>query len=139
MLLNHNKYLNYQLPTNWCAEYVDELLLLYDPNGFGVMTLSFFNKIESEKSIDEQISICAKKFINKNNITLFKPLIITGSEETKIILQGTGNTLKNDFIKIWVVAKSSKIIFITYESEEKSDELQKCESVIESMSFNFVE
>jgi len=124
MLLNHNGYLNYNLPQNWCAEYVDELLLIYNPDGNGAMTISFFNILDNGKSIDEQISICAKKFIDKNNVKLKGVLIITGSKDTKLVLQGSGTTLENDFIRIWVVANSQKLVFVSYESDKISDEVR---------------
>ena len=43
MTLNHNEYLNYTLPNNWCAEEDIDNLLLYNPSGNGSITTSFFN------------------------------------------------------------------------------------------------
>ena len=43
MTLNHNEYLNYTLPNNWCAEEDIDNLLLYNPSGNGAITTSFFN------------------------------------------------------------------------------------------------
>ena len=42
MTLNHNEYLNYTLPNNWCAEEDIDNLLLYNPSGNGAITTSFF-------------------------------------------------------------------------------------------------
>ena len=55
MVQNYNEYLNYTLPKNWCAEEEMDNLLLYNPNGNGAITISFFNVLNTEKSLDEQI------------------------------------------------------------------------------------
>ena len=70
MIRNHNEYLNYMLPNNWCAEEDTDNLLLYNPSGNGAITISFFSVLNTEESLDEQISILAKRFIDKNNIKI---------------------------------------------------------------------
>lgn len=135
-MLNHNQYLNYALPNNWCAEEDMENLFLYNPDGNGAMTISFFNVLNTEESLDEQISILAKRFIDKNNINLHAPLILF-NREGKAILYGTGATCDSWFVKIWVVAKYPKIVFATYQSECKNSEVQICDSIIDSFQFGF--
>lgn len=137
MILNHNDYLNYELPINWCAEEDGDNLLIYDPDGNGAMTISFFNVLEVKETLDEQISIMAKRFIDQNEIALHAPLILYGSKETKTTLYGTGTTADNWFVKLWVVAKQPKVAFVTYQSERKSKEVRKCDDIIESMRFTF--
>lgn len=56
-MLNHNEYLNYTLPTNWCAEESMANLLIYNHSGSGAITISFFNTLITKDSLDEQISI----------------------------------------------------------------------------------
>ena len=51
MMFNHKEYLNYTLPNSWCAEYDTNNLLLYNPNGNGAMTISFFNVLSSKEYI----------------------------------------------------------------------------------------
>lgn len=41
MICNHNEYLNYMLPNNWCAEEDTDNLILYNPSGNGAITISF--------------------------------------------------------------------------------------------------
>lgn len=137
MVLNHNEYLNYELPRNWCAEEDKDNLLLYDPDGNGAMTISFINVLEAEETLDEQISIMAKRFVDQNKITLHAPLILYGSKETKTILWGTGITDDNWFVKLWCIAKHPKIVFATYQSKRKSKEVKLCDAIIESMKFTF--
>ena len=139
MILNHNNYINYELPMNWCAEENGDSLFIYNPNGNGAMTLSFYNMLEVMETLDEQISIMAKKFIEQNKIVIHTPLIIYGSKETKTTLYGTGTTPDNWFIKLWIIAKQPKIVLITYQSEKKSKEVKKCDSIVESMEFTFDE
>ena len=136
MMFNHNEYLNYTLPNNWCAEENADNLLLYNPNGNGAITTSFFNVLNTNESLDEQISILAKRFIEQNNIYMHSPLILFNRAE-KTILYGTGTTSDDWFIKLWIVAKHPKIVFATYQSERKSAEVKVCDSIIDSFQFAF--
>ena len=136
MTLNHNEYLNYTLPNNWCAEEDIDNLLLYNPSGNGAITTSFFNVLKTKESLDEQMSILAKRFIDQNNINLHSPLILF-NRDGKAILYGTGTTSDGWFIKLWVVAKYPKIVFATYQSERKSAEVKVCDSIIVSFQFAF--
>ena len=135
-MFNHNEYLNYTLPNNWCAEENADNLLLYNPNGNGAITTSFFNVLNTNESLDEQISILAKRFIEQNNIYMHSPLILFNRAE-KTILYGTGTTSDDWFIKLWIVAKHPKIVFATYQSERKSAEVKVCDSIIDSFQFAF--
>ncbi len=135
-MINHNKYLNYELPNDWCSENEADNLILYNPNGNGAITTSFFNIFNTEESLDEQVSILAKRFIDQNDINLKSPLILFNSED-KTILYGTGTTSDNWFIKLWIVAKHPKIVFATYQSERKSAEVKICDSIINSFQFTF--
>ena len=136
MICNYNGYLNYTLPDNWCAEEDIDNLLLYNPNGSGAMTISFFSVLNTEESLDEQISISAKRFIDQNNINLHTPLVPL-NRDGKTILYGTGTTSDGWFIKLWVVAKYPKIVFATYQSEQKSIEVKVCDSIIDNFQFIF--
>lgn len=136
MVPNHNKYLEYKLPNNWCAEEDEDNLFLYNPNGNGAITMSFFDVLRLDKSLDEQISILAKRFIDNNNVNLHLPLILL-NKEGKTLLYGTGTTSDKWFVKLWVVAKKPKIVLATYQSERKNAEVKICDSIIDS--FKFVE
>ena len=136
MMRNHNGYLNYMLPTNWCAEEDMDNLLLYNPSGNGAITISFFNVLNTEESLDEQISILSKRFIDKNTISLHSPLVLF-NKGGKTILYGTGITSDGWFIKLWVIARHHKIVFATYQSERKSAEVKVCDSIIDSFQFVF--
>ena len=137
MIFWHKDYLTYELPYNWCVEDEKENLIVYDPNGDGAITISFFNVLEMSETLDEHISIMAKKFIDKNSIMLHASLILYGTKETKTILYGAGTTPDNWFIKLWVVAKYPKIVFATYESNTKTSEVKKCDEIINSIKFTF--
>lgn len=136
MMLNYNEYLNYTLPNNWCAEEGIDNLILYNPGGNGAITASFFNVLNTKESLDEQISILAKRFIDQNNINLHSHLILF-NRDGKTILYGTGTTSDGWFIKLWVVAKHPKIVFATYQSERKSAEVKVCDYIINSFRFSF--
>lgn len=136
MMLNHNEYLNYILPNNWYAEDNTDNLLLYNPSGNGAITISFFNVLNTEESIDEQISMLAKRFIDQNRIDLHSSLVLF-NKDGKTILYGTGTTSDDWFVKLWIVAKYPKIVFATYQSERKSAEVKICDSIIDSFQFVF--
>lgn len=136
MMRNHNGYLNYVLPNNWCAEEDVDNLLPYNPRGNGAITISFGGVLSTKESLDEQISIMAKRFIDKNDINLHSSLVLF-NKDGKTILYGTGTTSDGWFIKLWVVAKPPKIVFATYQSERKSTEVKVCDSIIDSFQFVF--
>lgn len=136
MIFNHNDYLKYKLPNNWCAEENEDNLFLYDPEGNGAITVSFFNVLNTAASLDEQISILAKKFIDQNNIDLHSPLILI-EKDSKTILYGTGITPDKWFIKLWIVSKYPKIVFATYQSEQKNKEIKTCDCIIDSIQFTY--
>lgn len=136
MMLNHNEYLDYMLPNSWCAEEDTDNLFLYNPDGNGAITISFFSVLKTNEFLDEQMSILAKRFVDKNSINLHSPLVLF-NRDGKTILYGIGTTLDGWFIKLWVVAKHPKIVFATYQSERKSDEVKVCDSIIDSFRFVF--
>jgi hypothetical protein len=135
-MFNHNEYLNYAIPNNWCAEENKDNLILYNPRGNGAITISFFNVLKTNESLDEQVSILAKNFVDKNNINLHSSLILF-NRDSKTIMYGTGTTSDHWFVKLWVVAKHPKIVFATYQSERKSSEVKVCDSIIDSFYFTF--
>lgn len=136
MIFSHNDYLTYELPNGWCSEEEEENLLIYDPNGEGAISISFFNILEMKETLDEHISIMSKKFIDQNRIKLHAPLILYGTKGGKTTLYGTGITSDNWFIKLWIVAKYPKIVFATYQCEKKTPEVKKCDAIINSMEFS---
>ena len=135
-MFTHNDYLSYELPNGWNAEENADNLLIYNPDGNGAMVVSFFNVLETAESLDEQVSILAKKFIDQNNIVLRSPLILM-EKERKTFLYGTGVASDGWFIKLWVVAKYPKIVFATYQSEKKNKEVKICDSIIDSVQFTY--
>ena len=136
MLFIHNEYLKYELPNEWLAEENGDNLLLYHPHGRGAMTISFLNVLNTGLCLDEQISILAKRFIDRNDIKLNSNFILL-NREGKTVLHGSGATSDDWFIKLWIVAKHPKIIFATYESKKKNKEIKICDAIIDSMQFSF--
>ena len=110
---------------------------MYNPDGDGAITISFFNALNASESLDEQVSILTKRFIDQNNINLHAPLILFNTKEGKTMLYGTGIDSDGWFIKVWVVAKHPKIVFATYQSERKNKEVKTCDSIINSFQFTF--
>lgn len=76
----------YKLPKEWLTEESEDRLLLYDPKGNGAMVLSFLNAIDNQKALEEQIGVLSKRFVDQNRITLSRPFVMYGSEETKFAM-----------------------------------------------------
>lgn len=136
MIVSYKDYLTYKLPNGWCSEEREDKLLIYDPMGEGAITISFFNSLDKKETLDETISVMAKKFVDQNRITLRKPFILYGTETAKTVLYGTGTTPDGWFIKLWIVAKHPKILLATYQCEKRTAEAEKCDAIINSMKFN---
>ena len=51
MIFSHKDYLTYELPNDWCSEDEEENLLIYNPNGEGAITVSFFNILELREAV----------------------------------------------------------------------------------------
>ena len=136
MVVN-NDFFNYELPDDWCYEENEENLSFYAPDGDGAMTVSFLRLQETAESLDEKVSIIAKKFIDQNQISIKSPLILSEDNNGKKVLFGEGTTDDGWFIKLWVVAKYNRIVLATYHSEHKNKEIQKCDSIINSLDIKF--
>ena len=91
MIFSHKDYLTYELPNDWRSEEREDNLLIFNPNGEGAITISFFNILEMRETLDEHISIMAKNFVDQNRITLHNPLILYGTEEYKAQLYLVGH------------------------------------------------
>ena len=135
MLINHKNYLEYEIPDKWVSEDNGDITSIYFNDGNGALTLSYFTIIEMQETLDEHISIMAKKFIDSNQIKLNHALILDGTQKAKTVLYGIGTTPDQWFIKLWVIAQFPKVVFATYQSENKTSELKKVDQIISSFTF----
>ena len=134
MLYSYNQYFTYELPDGWETEESDDGLSMYDPDGNGALTVSFFNRIDSNTHLNVQVSVLAKNFFECNNIKLNNSFILLNKDE-KTVLFGIGKTADNWFIKLWVVAKNPKIVLATYQSEQENPEVELCDAIVDSFKF----
>jgi hypothetical protein len=135
MKIKHNNYLEYEIPTDWEIEDGADSTSVYCRDGEGALTLSYYSIMEMQETLDEHISIMAKKFIDANHIKLNHALILDSTQKEKIVLYGIGSTPDKWFIKLWVIAKYPKVVFATYQSEKKTSELKKVDQIISSFTF----
>ena len=135
MKFKHRNYFNYEVPIGWSVDENDDSTSVYNTEGEGALTMSFYTFMEIQETLDEHISIMAKKFIVNNQIKLNASFILDGTRKDKKVLYGTGITTDNWFIKIWVIAKYPKVILATYQSEKKTLEIKKVDKLIESIQF----
>lgn len=134
MLYSYNQYFTYELPDGWETEESDDGLSMYDPDGNGALTVSFFNRVDSNTHLNVQVSVLAKNFFECNNIKLNNSFILLNKDE-KTVLFGIGKTADNWFIKLWVVAKNPKIVLATYQSEQENPEVELCDAIVDSFKF----
>ena len=140
MKIKHSDYLKYEIPSGWVVdESDDECISIYDNDGKGALTLSFYTIMELyNNSIDEHISVMAKDFIDKNHVELKDSIfIIDGTKKDKTVLYGTGKTEDGWFIKLWIAAKFPKAILATYHSPKKTSEVKIVDKIIDSFKFIF--
>lgn len=136
-----NEYFTYEIPEGWITEEGDGCFSLYNPSGKGALTLSYYyftedftSDLNSIGALDSQISVMAKQFSEDNEIVMDNPFIMY-SKDDKRIIYGTGKTLDNWFIKIWIAADYTQMILASYESKKNNKETKICDSVIDSISF----
>jgi len=135
MKIIHSNYLEYEIPTDWEIEDDVDSTSVYCPDGEGALILSYYSIVEMQETLDENISIMAKKFIDANHVKLNHALILDGTQKGKIVLYGMGSTPDQWFIKLWVIARYPKVVFATYQSEKKTSELKKVDQIISSFTF----
>ena len=131
----HKDYLLYEIPSGWIVDEANDSVSIYDNDGKGALTLSFLTIIQLQDTLDEYISVMAKKFIDNNQIRIENSLILDGTKKNKLMLHGIGTTDDGWFIKLWVVAKYPRVVFATYQSERKTSELKKVDAILESFQF----
>ena len=135
MKIKHKDYLIYEIPNNWEIEETEKTTSIFKNNGDGALTLSFYTIMEIENTLEEHIRIMAKDFIDRNKIKLDNSLILYGTKKDKMIIYGTGKTKDAWFIKLWIISKYPKIILASYNSENKTSELNQIDKIINSFQF----
>ncbi len=131
----HKDYLELDLPEGWNYKEDNETTAIFSDVGDGALTLSFYSATDIQISLDEHISIMAKKYIDKNNVELEHALILDATQKDQYSICGTGVTSNDWFIKLWIVAKYPKIIVATYLSQDRTNEIKKVEKIIKSFRF----
>ncbi len=131
----HNGYLEYEIPDKWMVEEDSDTTSIFSNDGNGALTLSYFSIFEMQGTLDEHISIMAKKFIDTNHIKLNHALILIGAQDEKRVLYGAGSLPDRWFIKLWVIAKFPRVVFATYQSEKKTSELKQIDRIVSSFKF----
>ena len=137
MKKNHNGYLNYELPDGWRVEKDADHLLVYNPDGEGTMTLSFYSLVSTEECFEGKLNIFAKRFMEENRIQLKYPSLVRYKRSGKTIFYGIGTIPNGQFVKLWVVAQYPKIVVARYESDEKNPEVKICDALVDSFLFTF--
>jgi len=131
----HRDYLTYQVPEHWCVEEIDDCLNIYDPQGEGALTLSFYTIIRNKSLVNYVIDDMAHRFIKQFGIVLDEELTLE-EDGLKKILSGRGIDSNGWRIKFWYVAHFPKGVFITYMYKEMdASEFLICDAIVNSMTF----
>lgn len=136
----HNNYMYYETPDDWCVEYEEDSLLIYNQeDGEGAMVLSFFSDFDAKNTLVERISQMGKSFVEKNGIQLEGSLMVTGLNAPSKVLSGHGTLPNGMYIKLWIIASYPKIVVISYQSEERTEEIEICDNIVDSINFDYSE
>ena len=113
-----------------------DTIVIYNDKGNKVLLLKF-NIIETEEKLFKKMEKMADQIVKKNNIIFNRHCIFIEliTKENKRVLYTTGKTPKNNFFKLWIIAKEFKIISVIYESAKKTIELKKIDKIINSFCF----
>lgn len=123
------------VPYQWQWDENGDSVSIYNNNGQGAITMSFYKILERNNSIIEYISEKAVSFINQNGMKLDNPFIIDAVNEEKILLSGIGVSNNNWIIKLYILTNKSEFILITYHTKNKSKEIKIVDKIVESITF----
>ena len=133
MIIRDNITIN--LPSKWQMQENGDSVSIYNNNGQGAVTISFYTILKNEKPIMEFISEKAVDFIRQSEIKLNKSFIVDMTDNKRVVLSGSGETKDGEFIKIYILANNSRFILITYDSTKKNREVKVVDKIVESINF----
>ena len=84
MIISHDDYLTYELLNGWCAEENEGNLIIYDPNGEGALTVSFFTAFMPTGTLDRYLSIMQKNLLIKIKSNFIILLLFTVQTRQKL-------------------------------------------------------
>lgn len=122
------------LPDIWSCE-VDESIFncFSNVNPIGALQISFF-RIEENENLEELAKNHLDRFVNQFNIDIdidtYKVI-----EAPYYTIANTSGISEGDFIKIWVINNNEKMLLITYNSIEKTKELDIVDNIVYSINF----
>ena len=134
-MIYEDKDLTFEVPDDWVVEDEDGIRSIFNEDGEGAITMSFYRIVKLEATIEKQIKDMALKYIHDANIKVEKEPEIVISNIEKSVICTMGKALDGWFVKLWVVASFPTIIVITYWSEEKTKELDIVDKIVESFKF----
>jgi hypothetical protein len=135
MKVKHGDYLSFDIPPKWVVDENDDSTSVYSSQGEGAITLSYYSVVSLQSSLEEHISIMAKKFIENNGITINRSFVLDTTQKDKIVLHGNGTTSDNSFISLWIVTKLPRIVLATYLYQTKTTEIKIAEKIVDSIKF----
>ncbi len=134
-MLYEDKDLTFKVPDDWIVEDEDGVRSIFNEDGEGAITMSFYRIIKLEESIEKHIENMALKYVEDIDIKTEKNIELVTSSKEKSTVCMQGKTFDGWFLKLWVVAKFPTAIVITYWSEEETEEINTVDEIVESFKF----
>ena len=137
MKIFHKDFLEFEIPDGWKVDENETVSIYNEENGDGAITFSFYNVLGDSRPLYQIVSVMKKKYVEENNISVPKISLIKEDDSHKLETFDEGTTHDGWFFKMYVVAKYPRIVFATYYSENRTQEIGVIDRIIKSMKFCF--
>lgn len=127
-------WITIELPETWAYEQEDNILNIYsNVNSKGAMQISFF-KLNLEKSREEIANNFIEKFISQFglDIDINTKMVIERDDYTIATTTGMSH---GRFMKIWCLAQNKRALLITYNSLNKTREVNISDDIVYGIRF----
>lgn len=133
----HEDYLTYKVPCDWIIDDTNEngAIVIYNENGEGALTISFYTIIEDYSSPIQFIQEKLSRFAKNNNIILEPIQRVHMHKDGKYSAWGDGTDDENWHVRAWVVLKEHRFLVATYYYQKNTKDFDEATEIVESMSF----
>ena len=132
MLIRHKGFVEYELPDGWESEVNGENVIIYDPNGEGAMVMSFYRST-GDIPIEKRIYKMAQSFVEQIMIKQLSDFSESNDNRRVFRVCCEGIDANNLYIKLYIIAKSPRIVVATYNNKIKNHEIETYNEIVKSM------
>lgn len=132
MLIRHKGFVEYELPDGWESEVNGENVIIYDPDGEGSMVMSFYRST-GDMPIEKRIYKMAQSFVEQIMIKQLSDFSESNDNRRVFRVCCEGIDANNWYIKLYIIAKSPRIVVATYNNKIKNHEIETYNEIVKSM------